>query len=88
MVVGCPRIRGFACRLDIRIPQHEGGIIRSNGTIAASLYGILGGPERPFEPVSLSYTITGGTEAYQGDSGSGQATYTPKSEGFTLTFGS
>jgi hypothetical protein len=60
----------------------------SHGTITAKLYGILAGPERPFEPVSLTYTITGGTGAYQGDSGSGYATYAPRSGGFTLTFGS
>jgi hypothetical protein len=63
-------------------------LVGSNGTITASLYGILGGPERPFEPVSLTYTITGGTGAYQGDSGSGRATYAPNHGGFTLTFGS
>jgi hypothetical protein len=63
-------------------------LVGSHGTITASLYGILAGPERPFEPVTLTYTITGGTGAFQGDSGSGRATYTPISGGFSLTFGS
>lgn len=63
-------------------------LVGSHGTITASLYGIQGGPQSPFEPVSLTYTITGGTGAYAGDSGSGRATYRPTSGGYTLTFGS
>jgi hypothetical protein len=63
----------------------------ANGSITASLFGLLFGPQRLGQKVALTYTITGGTGAYQGATGSGKAIDSPiiKSPAgdFALTFG-
>ena len=59
------------------------------GSITASLFGRLFGPQHPGEPVNLTYTITGGTSAFKGASGSGRAVFRPfvsATVGFELSF--
>jgi hypothetical protein len=66
-------------------------LVGATGSITASLSGRLFGPNRLGETIDLTYTITGGTGAFQGATGSGQAFFTPTSfdvsGGFSLTFG-
>jgi hypothetical protein len=67
-------------------------LVGATGTITASLSGRLFGPNRLGETIDLTYTITGGTGAFQGAAGSGEAFFTPTgfnvSGGFSLSFGS
>jgi hypothetical protein len=66
-------------------------LVGATGSITASLSGQLFGPDRPGETIHLTYTITGGTGAFQGATGSGQAYFagmaSSTGEGFTLSFG-
>lgn len=59
----------------------------STGSVTATVFGRLFGFSRPFEKVNMTYTITGGTGAFAGASGSGAAVYAPVAGGYSLTFG-
>jgi hypothetical protein len=63
----------------------------STGSVTATLSGRLFGPTRFGQPIALTYTITGGTGAFQGAFGSGQASFILNFSGagasFVLTFG-
>ena len=55
----------------------------ASGSITLSLFGRLFGPNRLGAPIDLTYTITGGTGAFQGATGSGTAIFSPS--GFSST---
>jgi hypothetical protein len=61
------------------------------GGVTAQLKGRLFGPTYPRESVHLTYTITGGTGAFRGATGSGKALFLPHFNGsptlFMLSFG-
>jgi hypothetical protein len=63
----------------------------ASGSITIRLFGRLFGPEFLGEKINLTYTITGGTRAFQGASGTGKAVFSPliasKPGEFALTFG-
>jgi hypothetical protein len=64
-------------------------LVGRTGSVTASLFGRLFGPQYPGEPVNLTYTITGGTGAFAGASGSGRAVFRPlisATGGFELSF--
>jgi hypothetical protein len=52
-------------------------LVASSGSITASLSGRLFGPNRLGAPIVLTYTITGGTGAFAGATGSGKAVFSP-----------
>jgi hypothetical protein len=66
-------------------------LVGATGSVTATLFGRQFGATRPGEKVNLTYTITGGTGAFQGASGSGSAVFSPiitsPSGDFALTFG-
>ncbi len=66
-------------------------LVGATGSITASLSGLHGGPDYPGETIDLTYTITGGTGAFQDATGSGQADFTGATSStgdtFVLTFG-
>jgi hypothetical protein len=66
-------------------------LVGASGTITATLSGRVFGPSYLNQPIHLTYTITGGTGAFAGAKGSGQATYLASAlsttSSFTLTFG-
>jgi hypothetical protein len=66
-------------------------ITGTNGSVTAKLKGRLFGPTYPRESVHLIYTITGGTGAFRGATGTGKALFLPHFNGsptlFVLTFG-
>jgi hypothetical protein len=66
-------------------------LVGATGSITANLSGLLFGPDHLGETIHLTYTITAGTGAFQGASGSGRAFFTAMgfspSDGFVLTFG-
>jgi hypothetical protein len=69
-------------------------LVGATGSVTASLSGLLFGPDRLGETINLTYTITGGTGAFQGASGSGKASFTAMNSstataanGFVLAFG-
>jgi hypothetical protein len=61
------------------------------GSVTATLSGQVSSSSDLNEPVKLTYTITGGTGAWAGATGSGvaflQLSQTASGEGFILTFG-
>jgi hypothetical protein len=65
-------------------------LVGATGSITASLHGLLFGPDHLGETIHLTYTITGGTCAFEGASGSGLASFTVMPSnmgaGFTLSF--
>jgi hypothetical protein len=73
-------------------------LVGSSGSVTLSLSGRLFGPNYIGRPIDLTYTITGGTGAYQDATGSGKAALSfdlppgtrmnpsPPSSSFTLTF--
>jgi hypothetical protein len=66
-------------------------LVGSTGSVTATLFGRLFGPEFLGEKVNLTYTITGGTGAFKGASGNGKAVFSPiiasPAGDFALTFG-
>jgi hypothetical protein len=73
-------------------------LVGSSGSVTLSLSGQVFGPVSLTQPVDLTYTITGGTGAYQDATGSGHAVLTfdvpsgirtnpsPPPNSFVLTF--
>jgi hypothetical protein len=74
-------------------------LVSASGTITLSLSGEVFGPQSLGGPIDLTYTITGGTGAFQGATGSGKAVLTfqlpptmrpmptPLAASFVLSFG-
>jgi hypothetical protein len=66
-------------------------LVGAKGSITASLTGLLIGPQRLGQKVTLTDTITGGTGAFRGATGSGKVIYSPiinsPAGDFALTFG-
>ena len=66
-------------------------LVSATGNVTAELSGRLFGPSRLDETIDMTYTITGGTGAFQGATGSGQAVLTTivssTGESFSLAFG-
>jgi hypothetical protein len=52
-------------------------IIGASGSITAKLAGRVSGPSTPGAPIDLTYRITGGTGAFKGARGTGQAVFSP-----------
>jgi hypothetical protein len=53
-------------------------LMASSGSITASLSGQVFGPTVLGAPIDLTYTITGGTGAFAGATGSGKAVFSPR----------
>ena len=66
-------------------------LVGASGTITASLVGQVFAAMGLYAPIELTYTITGGTGAFAGATGSGKALYSPNlassSDAMALTFG-
>ena len=66
-------------------------LVGASGSITVSLYGQVLGPSFLDAPIHLSYTITGGTGAFNGATGSGQALFQSSmmstAGAFSLAFG-
>jgi hypothetical protein len=66
-------------------------LVGSTGSVTVDLSGRVFGPTRLGQPINLTYTIAGGTGAFQGASGSGPASLTlnfsTAATSFVLTFG-
>ncbi len=66
-------------------------LVGASGSITASLVGRVFGPSVLGAPIKLTYTITGGTGAFEGATGSGKAVFSPsiasQAGEVALTFG-
>jgi hypothetical protein len=66
-------------------------LVGASGTITASLFGQVFGPQSLVTPIDLTYTITGGTGAFAGATGSGKVVFSQRISSpagdVALTFG-
>jgi hypothetical protein len=91
--LGSVTSRGFLTASGAEPVSYNGTVtlFGSTGSVTLNLVGQQFGANHQDQPVRLTYTITGGTGAFGGASGSGQASLTTgvpgASPSFVLTFG-